>query len=52
MRNCVDHPAALYHIGYTIRSNFGLLYTFIHQSRGNDSISLSFLGALEFLQLL
>jgi len=42
MRNCVDHPAALYNIGYTIRFKFGLPYTFIHQSRGNDSITLIF----------
>jgi len=27
LRNCVDHLAALSHIGYTIRCKFGLLYS-------------------------
>jgi len=42
LRNCVDHLAALSHIGYPIRYKFGLLCTLIDQSRGNDSITLRF----------
>ena len=42
LRNCVDHLATLSHIGHTIRCKFGFLYTFIHQSRGNDSITFRF----------
>ena len=52
LRNCVDHLAALSHIGYPIRCKFGLLCTLIDQSRGNDSITFRFFGALAFLQLL
>ena len=42
LRNCVDHLAALSHIGYPIRCKFGLLCTLIDQSKGNDSITLRF----------
>jgi len=52
LRNRVDHLAAPSHIGYTVRCKFGLLFTFIHQSRGNDSISFRFFGALAVFQFL
>ena len=42
LRNCVDHLAALSHIGCTIRWKLGLLSTFIDQPRGNDSITFRF----------
>jgi len=42
LSDCVDHLAALSHIGYPIRCELGLLCTLIDQSRGNDSITLRF----------
>jgi len=52
LRNCVDRLAALSHIGYTIRSNFGLLCTLTTSQGATTREPSVFFGALAFSQLL